>query len=105
MTSQTPRQDIERIYRLWDEALGKIAREKGASTQQLAFAWVKSRGDDIVPLIGARRRDQLAEALGALDVNLASADIARIEQAVPESAVAGSRYQPAVLAHMDSETR
>jgi aryl-alcohol dehydrogenase-like predicted oxidoreductase len=86
-------------------ALGDIAREKGASTAQIAFAWVKSRGDDIVPLIGARRRDQLAEALGALDVNLASADIARIEQAVPESAVAGSRYQPAVLAHMDSETQ
>jgi aryl-alcohol dehydrogenase-like predicted oxidoreductase len=85
------------------EALGKIAREKGASTAQLAFAWVKSRGDDIVPLIGARRRDQLGEALGALDVKLTPGDLARIEQAVPENAVAGARYLPAVLAHMDSE--
>jgi len=84
-------------------ALGKIAREKGASTAQLAFAWVKSRGDDIVPLIGARRRDQLTEALGALDLKLTPADLARIEQAAPPAAVAGTRYLPAVLAHMDSE--
>ena len=85
-------------------ALGDIARERAASTAQIAFAWVKSRGDDIVSLIGARRRDQLAEALGVLDIKLTPADIARIEHAVPETAVAGSRYQPAVLAHMDSET-
>jgi len=85
------------------EALGKIAREKDASTAQLAFAWVKSRGDDVVPLIGARRRDQLTEALGARDIKLSPADLARIEQAVPASAVAGARYLPAVLAHMDSE--
>ena len=52
------------------QALGKLANEKGATTAQLAFAWVKSRGDDIVPLIGARRRDQLAEALGAADLKL-----------------------------------
>jgi pyridoxine 4-dehydrogenase len=85
------------------EALGKIAKEKGANTSQLAFAWVKSRGGDIVPLIGARRRDQLKEALGALDVKLTPADLARIEAAVPAAAVAGTRYLPAVLAHMDSE--
>lgn len=85
------------------EALGKIAREKGASTAQLAFAWVKSRGDDIVPLIGARRRDQLQEALGACDLKLTPDDLARIERAAPATAVAGARYLPAVLAHMDSE--
>ncbi len=85
------------------EALGKIAREKGASTSQLAFAWVKSRGDDIVPLIGARRRDQFTEALGMLDLKLDAADLARIEAAVPAAAVAGTRYLPAALAHMDSE--
>ena len=85
------------------EALGNIAREKNATTAQLAFAWVKSRGDDVVPLIGARRRDQLKEALGALDVKLSRDDLARIEQTVPPSAVAGTRYMPAILAHMDSE--
>jgi len=56
-----------------------------------------------VPLIGARRRDQLKEALGSLDVSLTAADLARIAQAVPAEAVAGTRYLPAVLAHMDSE--
>jgi aryl-alcohol dehydrogenase-like predicted oxidoreductase len=85
------------------EALGKIAKEKGATTSQLAFAWVKASGDDIVPLIGARRRDQLKQALGALDLALTPGDLARIEQAVPDGAVAGTRYLPSVLAHMDSE--
>ncbi|HZW74387.1 MAG TPA: aldo/keto reductase [Caldimonas sp.] len=78
-------------------------REKNASTAQLAFAWIRSRGEDVVPLIGARRRDQLKEALGSLDVSLTAADLARIAQAVPAEAVAGTRYLPAVLAHMDSE--
>jgi aryl-alcohol dehydrogenase-like predicted oxidoreductase len=85
------------------EALRKIAHEKGASTQALAFAWVKSRGDDVLPLIGARRRDQLSEALGAQDLKLAPGDLDRIEQAAPAAAVAGTRYMPAALAHMDSE--
>ncbi len=85
------------------EALRKIAHEKGASTQALAFAWVKSRGDDVVPLIGARRRDQLREALGAVDLKLTPGDLARIAEAAPPTAVAGTRYMPAVMAHMDSE--
>ena len=64
---------------------------------------MRSRGDDIVALIGARRRDQLNEALAALDVMLTSADFAHIAQAIPVEAVAGTRYLPAVLAHMDGE--
>jgi aryl-alcohol dehydrogenase-like predicted oxidoreductase len=84
-------------------ALAAIARERNATTAQLAFAWVRSRGDDIVPLIGARRRPQLTEALGALDIVLSGDDLARIEAAMPADAVAGARYLPAVLAHLDSE--
>ena len=84
-------------------ALQKIAKDKGCGTAQLALAWVRSRGPDIVPLIGARRRDQLKEGLGALAITLTAADLPRIEQAVPPDEVAGTRYQPAVLAHMDSE--
>jgi aryl-alcohol dehydrogenase-like predicted oxidoreductase len=84
-------------------ALSKIARDKGVSTQALAFAWVKLRGDDVVPLIGARRRDQLKEALRGADLKLSADDLARIEQAAPADAVAGTRYMPAVMAHMDSE--
>ena len=85
------------------DALGTIARERNASTAQLALAWVKLRGNDVFPLIGARRRDQLDEALGAQHVTLSPGDLARIEAAVPPAAVAGTRYLPAVLAHMDSE--
>jgi aryl-alcohol dehydrogenase-like predicted oxidoreductase len=84
-------------------ALAAIAREKNVSTAQLALAWVRSRGDDVVPLIGARRREQLHQALGVLDMTFTAADLARIAQAVPPEAVAGTRYLPAVLAHMDSE--
>jgi len=66
------------------ETLRGVAREKGASVAQLAFAWVRSRGEDIVPLVGARRRDQLKEALGALDVTLSKSDLERLEEAVPQ---------------------
>ena len=85
------------------EALGAIGRRKGVTTAQLAFAWVRARGDDIIPLVGARRRDQMNEALGALALNLDADDMAQIEQAMPSGAVAGGRYLPAILAHLDSE--
>jgi pyridoxine 4-dehydrogenase len=85
------------------DALGAIAAEKGVTVAQLAFAWVRSRGDDIVPLVGARRRDQLAEALGALAITLSAEELARIEMAVPSTAVAGTRVAPQALAHLDSE--
>jgi len=85
------------------EALATIAKEKGASTAQLAFAWVVARGDDIVPLIGARRRDQLKEGVAASELKLSADDLTRIEQAMPGDAVAGTRYAPPVLAHLDSE--
>src|SRR5262249_58679182 len=76
-------------------ALGAIAREKNASTAQLAFAWIRSRGGDVVPLIGARRRDQLKEALGSLDVSLTAADLARLAPAVPAEAGPRAPVSPA----------
>ncbi|NUS64246.1 MAG: aldo/keto reductase [Saccharothrix sp.] len=85
------------------EALRAVAAEKGAPVAQLAIAWVLAQGDDIVPLVGARRRDRLSEALGALDVTLTGSDLARIEAAVPAGAAAGERYAPALMAHLDSE--
>jgi aryl-alcohol dehydrogenase-like predicted oxidoreductase len=85
------------------EALRKIAEQKGVSVAQIAIAWVLSRGEDIVPLVGARRRDRLDEALGALDVTLDAADLAAIEAAVPAGAAAGGRYPEAQMAHLDSE--
>lgn len=85
------------------EALRAVAEDKGVTTAQAAIAWVASRGDDIVPLIGARRRDRLTEALGALEVKLTPEDLAAIEAAVPAEAVAGTRYATAMMTHLDSE--
>jgi aryl-alcohol dehydrogenase-like predicted oxidoreductase len=84
-------------------ALEAIAEDKGATAAQLAIAWVASRGDDIIPLIGTKRRDRLAEALGALDLTLRADDLAAIEAAVPAGAVAGERYDAAQVAMLDSE--
>jgi len=85
------------------EALRKVAKAKGVSVAQIAIAWVAAQGKDIVPLVGARRRDRLTEALGALDVTLDAADHAAIEKAVPKGAAAGERYAAAGMAMLDSE--
>lgn len=85
------------------EALRGVAERIGASVAQVAIAWVASRGADIVPVIGARRRDRLTESLGAAGLVLSAAELAAIEAAVPKDAAAGERYPAALLAHMDSE--
>jgi aryl-alcohol dehydrogenase-like predicted oxidoreductase len=84
-------------------ALEEIAVSHGVTTAQLAIAWVASRGRDIVPLIGTKRRDRLTEALGALELTLAPDELAAIEAAVPSSEVAGDRYDPGQMAALDSE--
>jgi aryl-alcohol dehydrogenase-like predicted oxidoreductase len=85
------------------EALGSIAQEQKATAAQVAIAWVLSRGDDIVPLIGARRRNRLQEALGALELHLSEDELTRIEAAIPSDAVAGERYDAGQMAMLDSE--
>src|ERR1700761_5136665 len=85
------------------EALRDIGHAKNATPAQLAVAWMLSRGPDVAPLVGARRRDQLSESLGALNITLDSADLARIEAAVSPALTAGARYDPAQMAHLDSE--
>jgi aryl-alcohol dehydrogenase-like predicted oxidoreductase len=83
--------------------LREIAADQGASVAQLAIAWVGSRGADVVPLIGARRRDQLAEALAALSHQLTADQLEAIERAVPPGAAAGGRYGAPQMADLDSE--
>jgi len=87
------------------DRLRTIAGDIGASPAQVAIAWVAAQGNDIVPLVGARRRDRLTEALGALDVKLTPAQLASIAAAFPPGVAAGGRYAEAQLAHMDSEKR
>jgi aryl-alcohol dehydrogenase-like predicted oxidoreductase len=85
------------------EALREVANTQGATVAQVAVAWVASRGEDIVPLVGARTRDRLEESLGALDLELTEADLTAIEAAVPVEAVAGTRYDAMQMSFLDSE--
>lgn len=93
-------ENLERNLALVEE-IKRIADARGASVAQIAIAWALSRGDDVVPLVGARRRDRLAESLGALDVTLARDDQSALENIA--SSVAGDRYAGAQMAHLDSE--
>ncbi len=81
----------------------ELAAAKGLSPAQLAIAWVLAKGDTIVPVIGARTRTQLAESLRALEVRLSPEELARVEEALPASAVAGTRYDAHQMGMLDSE--
>ena len=85
------------------DVLRRLAEARGCSVAQLAIAWALARGEGIVPLVGARTCERLAEALGALDVTLDADDLAAIERAVPPDAAAGDRYAAAQMAMLDSE--
>ncbi|MEH7082247.1 aldo/keto reductase [Neobacillus drentensis] len=74
------------------EELRKIAEEKQVTVAQMAIGWVLSQGDDVIPLIGARRRSQLHESLGAVKLKLTANDLSRIEKAIPRELVAGEYY-------------
>jgi aryl-alcohol dehydrogenase-like predicted oxidoreductase len=95
-------ENLERNRRLI-EALNQLSTERGVRPSQLAIAWVLAKGANIVPVIGARKRTQLAESLDALNIQLSPADLARIEEAIPVSAVAGSRYDERQMKMLDSE--
>ena len=103
--SHTPRfqgNNVERNLELV-EALRKVAGETGITVAQAAIAWVSSRGDDIVPIVGARTRERLTETLGAADLALSNEQLAAIEAAMPTAQVAGTRYAEAQMAMLDSE--
>ena len=85
------------------ERLRAVADAHDATVAQVAIAWVLSRGDDIVALVGARRRDRLHETLAAREIELTAADLAAIAGAVPAGAAAGSRYAEALMGDLDSE--
>jgi aryl-alcohol dehydrogenase-like predicted oxidoreductase len=87
------------IYDWWRNCATSI----GGTVAQVAIAWIAAQGSDIVPLIGARRRDRLTEALGALELHLSDEQLRLLTDSVPPEAVAGARYASAQLAHLDSE--
>src|SRR6266702_6307257 len=90
----TPRFQGENFQRNLDlvKRVEEIAGEKKCTPAQLALAWVLAQGNDIVPIPGTKRRKYLQENIGALDVDLSSADLARIDQVAPREAFAGARY-------------
>ena len=85
------------------DTLRELADARGASVAQIAIAWVLARGEDIVPLVGARTRERLMEALGALNGALSTDDLATLERAFPPGAAAGERYNIHGMASLDSE--
>jgi aryl-alcohol dehydrogenase-like predicted oxidoreductase len=85
------------------DTLASLALQKGITPVQLALAWVLSRGNDIVPIPGARTRKQLDEALGALPVVLSPEDLARIDEVLSEQPIAGTRYDARQMKMLDSE--
>jgi len=95
-------ENLEANLRLVD-ALAKIGEGRGASVAQLAIAWALAQGRDIVPVIGARTTERLAETIGALDIRLSTDELAAIEAAAPADQVAGERYAAAQMAMLDSE--
>ena len=103
--SHAPRFSGENLERNLElvESIREIAHGKGASVGQIAIAWVLSRGDRVVPLVGARTRERLAESLGALDVELSEQDLTAIEESIPAGAAAGERYDDQQMAILDSE--
>jgi aryl-alcohol dehydrogenase-like predicted oxidoreductase len=79
----------------------EIAREKKCTSSQLALAWVLAQGDDIVPIPGTKRVKYLEDNVGAVDVDLSTDDLARIERVMPKGAVAGQRYNEAMMRLID----
>ncbi|HZL45324.1 MAG TPA: aldo/keto reductase [Opitutaceae bacterium] len=84
-------------------ALARIAAEMGVTPSQLAIAWALAKNPRVVPVVGARKRTQLAESLAAVSLQLSPGDIARIEAVLPPSAVVGERYGAQQMAVLDSE--
>jgi aryl-alcohol dehydrogenase-like predicted oxidoreductase len=85
------------------DALREIAKEKGCTVAQLAIAWIYSRGEDIIPLIGTSKRKHLSDSLAAIEIKFSADDFSRIKAAIPSSSVVGDRYAPALMAELDSE--
>jgi aryl-alcohol dehydrogenase-like predicted oxidoreductase len=103
--SHAPRFSGENLERNLElvEAIRAIAEGKAATVAQVAIAWVLSRGDRVVPLVGARTRERLSESLGALELKLSGEELDEIESALPAGAAAGERYDDQQMSILDSE--
>jgi aryl-alcohol dehydrogenase-like predicted oxidoreductase len=105
LRSRFPRFTVENLQRNAPliETLKTVAREHQVSGPQLAIAWVLHQGRDIVPLLGSRTRQQLREAIAAINVKLSNEELQKIAETIPAASVAGTRYDPGQMAWLDSE--
>jgi diketogulonate reductase-like aldo/keto reductase len=94
---------LEQGHLLGHPALDAVAARHAATPAQVAIAWVAAQGKEIVPLVGARTRNRLTEALGATKVTLTQAHLAALAKAFPPDVAAGTRYAAEQMAHLDSE--
>ena len=92
-------QNFERNLEFVDR-LGELAEEKGCTLAQLAISWVLAQGNDIVPIVGTKRRTFLEENLRALEVDLTDEDLTRLEEMAPPGVAAGDRYPPAAMTRL-----
>jgi aryl-alcohol dehydrogenase-like predicted oxidoreductase len=83
--------------------IARIAQGYGMTAGQLLLAWVLAQGDDIVPLVGARKPSRIIEAVEVVEQKLGAEQLSQLEAAVPPDAIAGERYAPAQMAMLDSE--
>jgi len=97
--SERNRAQNERVV----ESIKNFAAARGLKPSQVAIGWALAKQPGFVATIGARKRSQLTDALGAVEHPLSQADVAELEKLVPENAIAGTRYDPTQMAHLDSE--
>jgi aryl-alcohol dehydrogenase-like predicted oxidoreductase len=97
-------QNLERNQQMISR-LQELARKKGVTVAQIALGWILAKGNDIIPIPGARRREQLTESLESLRLSFSPDEIAAMEAAVPEGSVAGDRYMAEQMAVLDSERK
>jgi aryl-alcohol dehydrogenase-like predicted oxidoreductase len=83
--------------------LTELAEEKDATIAQLAIAWVAAQGEDVVPVVGARRTDQVTSAIGSNGISISQGELDRITALVPRGAAQGERYPARFMADLDSE--
>jgi len=74
------------------DLLGKIAKEKNATSAQIALAWLLAQKPWIVPIPGTTKLHRLEENVGAADIALSADDLKEINQAVSNIDVQGARY-------------
>ncbi|KAJ4956077.1 hypothetical protein NE237_012860 [Protea cynaroides] len=96
-------ENLEHNTRIFDR-VNEIAMKKGCTPSQLALAWVHHQGDDVCPIPGTTKIENLNQNIGALSVKLTQEEMAELESLASDDAVKGDRYGSMMATWMNSET-